>query len=152
MVLQQYSRFGALTFLVVDDSIIMRRLIKRCLRDLGAVSIREAASANAAWDAVCAGGVDFILCDWNMPGSSGIDFLARVRKDLRFSPLPFLMVSAESKPENIMEAIQNGVSNYLTKPFTRDSLARKILAILDASTSCSRRDSIQPDAWSGASS
>lgn len=152
MVLQQYARFGALTFLVVDDSITMRRFIKRCLREFGAVSIHESESANAAWGAVCAGGVDFILCDWNMPGTSGIDLLARVREDPRYSSLPFLMVSAESKLENIMEAIQNGVSNYLTKPFTKDSLARKIIAILDTSAADARPDSCQRDAYTSASS
>lgn len=131
MGLRGYQRIGALTFLVVDDSVIMRRLIKRALRDLGVTQIIEAGNSNAAWNALNAGGVDFILCDWNMPGETGIDFLSRVRETPSFSSLPFLMVSAESKTENIMQAIQGGVSNYLTKPFTAEILARKILAILE---------------------
>jgi two-component system chemotaxis response regulator CheY len=131
MALQNYPRIGALTFLVVDDSVIMRRLIKRALSELGVTRIVEAGNSNAAWSALTVGGVDFILCDWNMPGGTGIDFLSRVREDPTFSALPFLMISAESKTENIMQAIRNGVSNYLTKPFTTEILARKIIAILD---------------------
>lgn len=142
MALQANPLINTLTFLVVDDSVIMRRLIKRTLRDLGVKHIVEAGSTHMAWKALDDGGVDFILCDWNMPGETGIDFLGRVRQNPAYCAMPFLMVSAESKTENIMLAIQNGVSNYLTKPFTPEILARKILAILDQtrphieSTSC----------------
>ncbi len=120
----------SLTFLVVDDSDIMRRIIGRNLAELQCRRVLEAGDGHEAWEVLHQYPVDFILCDWNMPGMKGIDFLVKVRESEHFSTLPFLMISAESKPENILEAVSKGVSNYLTKPFDAAILKKKIEMIL----------------------
>ncbi len=119
-----------LTFLVVDDSHSMRRIITRTLRDMPVGDVLEAEDAFQAMDIMQFKRVDFILCDWNMPGKKGIDFLRELRGMEQFKEVPFLMVSAESRAADIVEAIRCGVSNYLPKPFTPDILKRKIEAIL----------------------
>ena len=119
-----------LNFLVVDDSTSMRRIIKRTLAEMGCAGVFEAASVREALEIILAEQVDFIVCDWNMPGMKGIDFLTHIRESEQLNDIPFLMVSAESRMENLLEAIRNGVSNYLTKPFTPALLKRKIEAIL----------------------
>ncbi|THB66627.1 MAG: response regulator [Desulfovibrio sp.] len=121
---------GDLIFLVVDDSVAMRRIISRTVRDMGAETVHEAGSANAALAILESERVDFIVSDWNMPGMNGIDFLVHIRQSPQHKHLPFLMVSAEAKMDNLIDAIKSGVSNYLTKPFTPDILQRKIRAIL----------------------
>lgn len=121
-----------MTFLVVDDSHSMRRIIIRTLKAMGCETILEADCGRTALEVLRAEIVHFIVCDWNMPGMKGIDLLRELRADDEFKSIPFLMVSAESKTENIMEAIQNGVNNYLTKPFTAHILRKKIEAILHA--------------------
>ncbi len=125
-------KLNTYTFLVIDDSEVMRKIIKRTLRELGVTHIMEAGGSSDAWRVLQESHVDFILCDWNMPGEKGIDLLARVRDDPEYVDTPFLMVSAEARVDNIMQAIRHGVSNYLTKPFTSELLKRKILAVLDA--------------------
>jgi two-component system chemotaxis response regulator CheY len=124
------DRERKLNFLVVDDSSIMRRIIVRALQDMDCNDIHEADDGASAWDVLQRHTVDFIVCDWNMPGMKGIDFLRKVRESDRFSHIPFLMVSAEAKHENIFQAIEEGVSNYLPKPFKADLLRRKIETIL----------------------
>jgi two-component system, chemotaxis family, chemotaxis protein CheY len=119
-------------FLVVDDSTSMRRIIIRTLKELGCTDILEAASANAALPILDQLEIDFIVCDWNMPGMKGIDLLRKVRSTEKLKNLPFLMVSAESNTEMMLEAIQCGVSNYLPKPFKPEILRKKIEVILDA--------------------
>jgi two-component system chemotaxis response regulator CheY len=127
------QRCKDLHFLVVDDSKSMRRIIIRTLKEMGCAEAHEASSAHIALDLLDREHVDFIISDWNMPGMKGIEFLIHVRAADKYKDLPFLMVSAEAKTENLMEAIKAGVSNYLTKPFTPELLQRKIEAILDAS-------------------
>ncbi len=119
-------------FLVVDDSTSMRRIIIRTLKELGCTEILEAASANAALPLLDELEIDFIVCDWNMPGMKGIDLLRMVRGSEKLKDLPFLMVSAESDTDMMLEAIQCGVSNYLPKPFKPEILRKKIEVIIDA--------------------
>ncbi len=121
-----------MAFLVVDDSHSMRRIIIRVIAAMGCKTILEADCGKAALRVLEKSQVDFIVCDWNMPGMKGIDVLRFVRASETFKNTPFLMVSAESKTENIVEAIQSGVSNYLPKPFTPAILRKKIEVILDA--------------------
>lgn len=112
--------------LIVDDFSTMRRIIKNLLRDLGFDNTLEADDGNTALPALKSGGIDFVVTDWNMPGMQGIDLLKAIRADDSLSHLPVLMVTAESKREQIVEAAQAGVSGYIVKPFTAQTLKEKI--------------------------
>ena len=112
--------------LVVDDFSTMRRIIKNILRQLGFTNIEEADDGSTAWEALNKGGIDFIISDWNMPIMTGIEFLRKVRASEEFADLPFLMVTAEAQQENVIEAVQAKVSNYIVKTFTADTLKQKI--------------------------
>lgn len=117
--------------LVVDDFSTMRRIIKNILRQLGFNNIEEADDGTTAWEVLNRGGIDFIISDWNMPQMTGIEFLRKVRASEEFGDLPFLMVTAEAQQENIIEAVQAKVSNYIVKPFTAETLKQKIDKIFD---------------------
>lgn len=117
--------------LVVDDFSTMRRIIKNILRQLGFNNIDEADDGTTAWEVINKGGIDFVISDWNMPLMTGIDLLRKVRGSEEFHDLPFLMVTAEAQQENIIEAVQAKVSNYIVKPFTADTLKQKIDKIFD---------------------
>ncbi|MBG0778039.1 MAG: chemotaxis response regulator CheY [Desulfovibrionaceae bacterium] len=115
-----------MTVLVVDDFSTMRRIVKNILRQIGFTRIEEADDGTTAWTTINRGGIDFVVSDWNMPQMTGIELLRKVRASEEFAKLPFLMVTAEAQQENIIEAAQAGVSNYIVKPFTADTLKAKI--------------------------
>ncbi len=117
--------------LVVDDFSTMRRIIKNILRQLGFSNIVEADDGTTAWEVLNKDKIDFIVSDWNMPKMTGIELLKKVRSSEEFSDLPFLMVTAEAQQENIIEAVQAKVSNYIVKPFTADTLGQKIEKIFE---------------------
>ena len=117
--------------LIVDDFSTMRRIIKNLLRDLGFNNTSEADDGNSALPMLQAGDFDFLVTDWNMPGMQGIDLLKAVRADAKLAKLPVLMVTAESKREQIVEAAQAGVSGYIVKPFTAITLKEKIDKIFE---------------------
>ncbi len=117
--------------LIVDDFSTMRRIIKNLLRDLGFNNTSEADDGNSALPMLQAGDFDFLVTDWNMPGMQGIDLLKAVRADAKLAKLPVLMVTAESKREQIIEAAQAGVSGYIVKPFTAVTLKEKIDKIFE---------------------
>lgn len=112
--------------LVVDDFSTMRRIIKNILRQLGFNNIVEADDGSTAWEVLNKDKIDFIVSDWNMPEMPGIDLLRKVRASEEFADMPFLMVTAEGLQENIIEAVQAKVSNYIVKPFTAETLKQKI--------------------------
>jgi two-component system chemotaxis response regulator CheY len=112
--------------LIVDDFSTMRRIIKNLLRDLGFGNTQEADDGNTALPMLQNGNFDFLVTDWNMPGMPGIDLLKAVRANPKLSSLPVLMVTAEAKREQIMEAAQAGVNGYVVKPFTADTLKEKV--------------------------
>jgi two-component system chemotaxis response regulator CheY len=112
--------------LVVDDFSTMRRIIKNILRQLGFTNIVEADDGTTAWDTLNKDKIEFIISDWNMPQMTGIELLRKVRASEEFSDLPFLMVTAEAQQENILEAVQAKVSNYIVKPFTAEVMKQKI--------------------------
>ena len=105
--------------------------MKRTLLDLGFENVIEAADGVDALEKLHMGEVEFIICDWHMPKMMGIDLLRAVRADNKFCRMPFLMVTAEVKRENIIEAARAGVYNYIAKPFTVESLQEKMRDILD---------------------
>lgn len=117
--------------LIVDDFSTMRRIIKNLLRDLGFNNTQEADDGTTALPILQAGGIDFLITDWNMPGMQGIDLLKTVRADDNLATLPVLMVTAETKREQIIEAAQAGVNGYIVKPFTAATLKEKIEKIFE---------------------
>ncbi|MDR2825780.1 MAG: chemotaxis response regulator CheY [Deltaproteobacteria bacterium] len=112
--------------LVVDDFSTMRRIVKNLLRQMGLNNIVEADDGTTAWETLNKDKIEFIISDWNMPQMTGIDLLRKVRGSDEFSDIPFLMVTAEAQQENLIEAVQAKVSNYIVKPFTADTLKQKI--------------------------
>lgn len=117
--------------LIVDDFSTMRRIIKNLLRDLGFTNTSEADDGITALPMLQKGGYDFLVTDWNMPGMQGIDLLKAVRADAELASLPVLMVTAESKKDQIVEAAQAGVNGYVVKPFTAQTLKEKIDKIFE---------------------
>jgi len=117
--------------LIVDDFSTMRRIIKNLLRDLGFNNTQEADDGNSALPMLQSGNFDFLVTDWNMPGMTGIDLLKAVRADAKLSSLPVLMVTAEAKKDQIVEAAQAGVNGYIVKPFTAITLKEKIDKIFE---------------------
>ena len=114
--------------LVVDDFSTMRRIIKNLLRDLGFNNTSEADDGLTALPMLKSGNFDLLVTDWNMPGMQGIDLLKAVRAetDENLKNIPVLMVTAEQKKEQIIEAAQAGVNGYIVKPFTALILKEKL--------------------------
>ena len=112
--------------LVVDDFSTMRRIIKTALKQMGIEDITEAEDGKIALQKLKLKDFKLIISDWNMPNLMGIDFLRRVRADEKYKHIPFLMVTAEARKDNVLEAAKAGVSNYITKPFTAEDLQKKI--------------------------
>lgn len=117
--------------LIVDDFSTMRRIIKNLLRDLGFTNTAEADDGVSALPMLQNGSFDFLVTDWNMPGMTGIDLLKAVRADAKLRNLPVLMVTAEAKRDQIVEAAQAGVNGYVVKPFTAAVLKEKIEKIFE---------------------
>ena len=117
--------------LVVDDFSTMRRIVKNQLRELGFSNIREADDGSSALDVLKSTHIDFVVTDWNMPSMAGIDLLKAMRSDDNMKHLPVLMVTAEAKREQIVEAAQAGVNGYVVKPFTAAALKEKIDRIFE---------------------
>ncbi|MEO0443129.1 MAG: chemotaxis response regulator CheY [Pseudomonadota bacterium] len=117
--------------LIVDDFSTMRRIIKNLLRDLGFTNTQEADDGLTALPMLKSGDFDFLVTDWNMPGMTGIDLLKQVRADEKLAELPTLMVTAEAKKDQIVEAAQAGVNGYVVKPFTAAVLKEKIEKIFE---------------------
>jgi two-component system chemotaxis response regulator CheY len=122
----------AIKYLVVDDFSTMRRIVKNLLQELGYQNIQEADDGKTAWPMLQAGNFDFVITDWNMPLMPGLDLLKAIRADARLKSLPVLMVTAEAKREQIVEAVQAGVSGYVVKPFTAEILKQKLDKILQS--------------------
>lgn len=117
--------------LIVDDMSTMRKMVRKMCTEMGFTDITEAADGALAWQEISTAKVPFglIISDWNMPNSTGMDLLKRVRADGRFKQLPFLLVTAESDADQVAEAIKNGVDNYIVKPFTPEILREKLTTI-----------------------
>ena len=117
--------------LVVDDFATMRKVIRNLLKQSGYENIAEAEDGVAAMNVLKSTKIDFVISDWNMPNMTGIELLRAVRSNNELSAMPFLMVTAESLKENVVEAVKAGVSNYIVKPFTAEVLGEKIEKILE---------------------
>ena len=110
--------------LVADDSSTMRKIILRSLQAVGVPQATEAADGNEAVALFAPGQFDLVLTDWNMPGKTGLEVIQDIRA--RDPKVPIIMVTTEAEKGRVMQAIQAGVSDYLVKPFTADTLREKL--------------------------
>jgi two-component system chemotaxis response regulator CheY len=118
-------------FLVVDDFSTMRRIVRNLLKELGFTNVDEAEDGVIALQKLKSSEFDFVVSDWNMPNMTGIELLRAMRADPGLKHLPLLMITAEAKKENIIEAAQAGASGYIVKPFTAATLSEKLTKIFE---------------------
>jgi two-component system chemotaxis response regulator CheY len=116
--------------LIVDDYKTMLRIIRNLLKQLEFDNVEEATDGAEALAKLRAGNFGLVISDWNMEPMTGLDLLKEVRADSRLKSLPFIMITAESKTENVVAAKQAGVSNYIVKPFNAETLREKIEKVL----------------------
>jgi two-component system chemotaxis response regulator CheY len=116
--------------LIVDDYKTMLRIIRNLLRQLGFVNIDEATDGSMALQMMRSGNYGLVISDWNMEPMTGLQLLREVRNDAKLKGTPFIMVTAESKSENVIAAKQAGVSNYIVKPFNAETLQAKMVSVL----------------------
>ena len=117
--------------LMVDDSSTMRRIVINTLARIGHKDVVQADNGKNGLEQLLAGGVDVIITDWNMPVMDGLEFVKRVR-DSEWSGIPILMVTTNAAKEDIVEALQAGVNNYVVKPFTPETLREKIETLINS--------------------
>jgi two-component system, chemotaxis family, chemotaxis protein CheY len=120
--------------LIVDDFTTMRRIVRNLLKQLGFENVEESEDGQQAFSKLKEEKYHFIISDWNMPNMTGIELLQNVRRDPELKGLPFLMVTAESEKEKVIEAIKSGVNNYIIKPFTAEILKEKMEKIFQKMT------------------
>ncbi|MGB0671627.1 MAG: response regulator [Rhodospirillales bacterium] len=116
--------------LIVDDYKTMLRIIRNLLRQLGFVNIDEATDGSMALGKLRDSKFGLVISDWNMEPMTGIQLLREVRADAKLKHLPFVMITAESKSENVIAAKEAGVSNYIVKPFNAETLKSKLVTVL----------------------
>ncbi|HPX55178.1 MAG TPA: chemotaxis response regulator CheY [Syntrophales bacterium] len=121
----------SIKILIVDDFATMRKVIRNLLKQSGYENIVEAEDGVNALKVLQSQKIDFVVSDWNMPNMSGLELLKAVRADEELKALPFLMVTAEALQENVVAAVKAGVSNYIVKPFTSETLDEKIKKIME---------------------
>lgn len=116
--------------LIVDDYATMLRIIKNLLKQIGFENVDDAVDGGEAFQKMKLRKYGLVISDWNMQPVTGIEFLRNVRKDPELKATPFIMVTAESKTDNVLEARNAGVSNYIVKPFSSEILKGKIASVL----------------------
>jgi two-component system chemotaxis response regulator CheY len=119
-----------MNILIVDDYKTMLRIIRNLLRQLGFVNIEEATDGSMALQMLRGGNFGLVISDWNMEPMTGLQLLREVRADAKLKGTPFIMVTAESKSENVIAAKEAGVSNYIVKPFNAETLQAKMVSVL----------------------
>lgn len=119
-----------INILIVDDYKTMLRIIRNLLRQLDFNNVDEATDGAQALSMLRTGNYGLVISDWNMQPMTGLQLLQEVRADTRLRNMPFIMVTAESKTENVIAAKQAGVSNYIVKPFNAETLREKIEKVL----------------------
>ena len=116
----------SMSVLIVDDYKTMLRIIRNLLKQIDLRNVDEATDGDEALDKLRNNDFGLVISDWNMQPMTGLELLLEVRRDVRLRTLPFIMVTAESKTENVIAARQAGVSNYIVKPFNAETLRDKI--------------------------
>jgi len=117
-------------FLIVDDFSTMRRIVRNLLKEIGFNNAEEAEDGAVALNLLRASKFDFVVSDINMPNMDGFALLNNVRADDNLKGIPFLMVTAEAKKEDIVRAAQSGANGYIVKPFTKATLEEKVQKIM----------------------
>lgn len=114
--------------LILDDMMTMRKIVTKNLKEIGFTDIQEAADGNIGWDVLTKSSppVQLIVSDWNMPNFSGLELLKKVRADASYGKVPFLLLTAEAEAHQVKEAVLAGVTNYIIKPFTAETLKLKL--------------------------
>ena len=118
--------------LIIDDYNTMLKIVRGLLNQLGFTNIDEATDGSMAWNMMQEKPYKLLLCDWNMEPMNGLDLLKQIRASDKFKTMPFIMVTAETKAENILIAKQAGVNNYIVKPFNLATLKMKMQAVIGA--------------------
>lgn len=116
--------------LIVDDYKTMLRIIRNLLKQLGFNNVDEATDGSMALQMLRVGSYGLIISDWNMEPMTGLQLLREVRADAKLKSIPFIMVTAESKSENVIAAKEAGVSNYIVKPFNAETLKTKMTSVI----------------------
>jgi two-component system chemotaxis response regulator CheY len=116
--------------LIVDDYKTMLRIIRNLLKQLGFNNVDEASDGSAALQKLRDKEFNLVISDWNMEPMSGLQLLKEVRADVKLKETPFIMITAESKSENVIAAKEAGVSNYIVKPFNAATLKGKLSSVL----------------------
>ncbi len=116
--------------LIVDDYKTMLRIVRNLLKQLGFNNVDEATDGSMALQMLRVGNYGLIISDWNMEPMTGLQLLREVRADAKVKDTPFIMVTAESKSENVIAAKEAGVSNYIVKPFNAETLKQKMSSVL----------------------
>ena len=116
--------------LIVDDYKTMLRIVGNLLKQLGFSNIDEATDGATALEKLRQKPYGLVISDWNMEPMTGLQLLKEVRSDIKLKTVPFIMVTAESKPENVVAAKQAGVNNYIVKPFNAATLKMKISSVI----------------------
>lgn len=119
-----------MNILIVDDYKTMLRIVRNLLKQLGFENVDEATDGGMALQKLRDRAYGMVISDWNMEPMTGLQLLKEVRADAKLKALPFLMITAESKPENVIEAKKAGVNNYIVKPFNADTLKTKLSSVL----------------------
>ena len=120
----------SMNVLIVDDYKTMLRIIRNLLKQISFENVEEASDGSEALSKLQAGNFGLVISDWNMEPMTGLELLQHVRADAKLKATPFIMVTAESKTENVIAAKQAGVSNYIVKPFNAETLRGKIQKVL----------------------
>jgi two-component system chemotaxis response regulator CheY len=120
----------AMEVLIIDDYPTMRRILKNLLAQLGFNNVTEAGDGGDALGKMRQRSPGLVISDWNMEPMTGLQLLKEVRSDIKLKGVPFIMVTAESKTENVIAAKQAGVNNYIVKPFNAETLKGKMAAVL----------------------
>ncbi|MEX2649287.1 MAG: response regulator [Alphaproteobacteria bacterium] len=116
--------------LIVDDYKTMLRIIKNLLNQLKFTNIDEASDGGEALQKLKGGAYSLVISDWNMEPMTGLDLLKQVRSDAKLKGTPFIMITAESKTENVVAAKEAGVNNYIVKPFNAETLKGKLQSVI----------------------
>ncbi len=124
----------AIKFLVVDDSLTMRRIVVNALKAIGYDSFIEAADGKEAFSKLQSEGADFVISDWNMPEMNGLDLVKSIRSSSTLGDTPVLMVTTRGNKDDVIEAMQARVNNYIVKPFTPQALKEKLDQVLKSTS------------------
>ena len=120
----------SMNILIVDDYKTMLRIIRNLLKQLGFENVEDALDGSSALEKLKGGSYGLVISDWNMEPMTGLQLLKEIRSDGRLKDTPFIMITAESKTENVVAAKEAGVNNYIVKPFNAATLKSKLTSVL----------------------